>query len=310
MIKLLLVLIPLLLTFFPGFIRYLDGKIVDDSHDMSSAMALESGDGTERLSLNGVRQGPPETGDKHFTNGPFDMAVREAKPGTSYSVVVKRNEKVLFKGESFYSMPETETMADFPRKGCNTLLAYTFSGGAHCCTAGILCTECEGSGNLTIVDLSNLEEFIPTDPDAGYGGGIGLIDYQFAYYETKNPKLWFPFSISPAMERLLVFKDGKWNVDKPGEKPGYYEKLLDQKKCGITSKLQNQASDEDDLDLAATAIECSYYDLMAGKGADTAAAMLANKLPDSWKSEAAGIFRDVRKAVSNFDPVKRLYQSP
>lgn len=308
MIRLLLFLIPIILVFSPGFIRLLDGGVSCDGSRgrLCSAVAYQKHDRDELGSWSETGSKLKGSDGKHTSFGAFDVSVHREGLQSKYSVVVRKDAKVLYRGESYFSMPEIEVMDDFPEKGCSTLLTYCFSGGAHCCMTGILCTECGGEGNLSVVDLSNLEEFIMSDADAGDGWNISVIDYQFAYYQAGNPKLWFPYSMSPVMERLLLYKGGGWSVDRPGEKKSFYEKLLSQNKCEVENKLQNELSGEDDLELAATAIECSYYELMAGKNDDDARGLLEEKLPNSWKPEAAGIFKDIKKSVFEFDPVKRI----
>ncbi|MGC8492685.1 MAG: hypothetical protein ACP5SH_13200 [Syntrophobacteraceae bacterium] len=192
------------------------------------------------------------------------------------------------------------TVASIPFPGCHTLLAYCYSGGAHCCTTLFIATDC---GPVSSLDRANLENDNEEVKFVRAGDGlrreIKVHDWQFAYYGSPDMKIQFSFADSPAMVRLLVFSDGHWRVDRPGEFKSFYSRLLHEAggKASTATKAGKKAL------ASCLAMQAAYYDLMTGASAGEAGQVLKNLLPVGLRSETAEVMRDIRRAVSRFDPV-------
>jgi hypothetical protein len=248
--------------------------------------------------------------EKLVRHGPFLLAVKREPAGERFKVEVRKDGKVLYRDESYYSAPSVDLIEGLPRKGCGTLVAYCFSGGAHCCTTAILCTTCGQEESMTVFDLSNLTELILSEKGPDEPPDVSLLDYQFAYYHAKGSSLWFPFSQSPAMERLLVYSNGGWRIDRPGEDRSFYERLMARDGCaGKHGGPYSPAGGEEAVDMAASAIECAYYALMAGESPELAKEMLKDRLPRSWQSELVGLFQDIKRAAADFNTIKKSHKS-
>lgn len=255
-------------------------------------------------------KGTEENVEKLVRHGPFLLAVEKEPGGDRFKVEVRKDGKVLYRDQSYYSTPPVDVIEGLPHKGCSTLVTYCFSGGAHCCTTAILCTTCGQEESMTVFDLSNLTELILSERGPDEPPEVSLLDYQFAYYHSRNSSFWFPFSQSPAMERLLVYRNGSWRVDRPGEDRHFYERLMARDGCpGKAGGGHSLVGEDEAVEMAASAIECTYYALMAGQSAESATGILKSRLPRSWQSELVGLYQDTKRAAADFNAIKKSYRS-
>jgi hypothetical protein len=102
------------------------------------------------------------------------------------------------------------------------------------------------------------------------------------------------------MARLLVFDDEHWRPDRIGEFSRFYSSLLNQTlhESGASSKEPDSAASE--------AIKAAYYSIMSGESSERAVEILNQLLPMQWKAESTKIVSDIRRAVSQFNPVEQV----
>ena len=106
-----------------------------------------------------------------------------------------------------------------------------------------------------------------------------------AAFEQGRPKLW----------RLLVFDDGRWRVDRPGELPCFYRQEI-KKMPGKTGQSPLPC-----------ALRIAYYQLMAGDDAEMVKRQLAAGINACFAAvEGEFAFQSVLHAVIGFDPVEVL----
>lgn len=235
--------------------------------------------------------------------GDFELTVLRGGEEDQYEVSLARSGQILHKGESSYVNPEGITMKDVPFKGCESLLSLSFSGGAHCCFTGILCTVCGGRSTWTLLDLMHQEEVDTVELGENGGTALQLLDFAFAYYSAGVTGPSFSFASSPSMYRLYVYGQKGWEPDRPGGNREYYEKLMKQKAAEIRAA-------QDDDEAASLAIEATYYSVMAGNGDEASARLLGSLLPASWQRAEHTVFQDILKAVREFDPAAKGNHSP
>ncbi|MEN6484816.1 MAG: hypothetical protein ABFD98_08025 [Syntrophobacteraceae bacterium] len=230
--------------------------------------------------------------------GEFELTVSQGGEEDQYEVNLARSGKILYRGESSYVNPEGITMKDVPSKGCESLLSLAFSGGAHCCFTGILCTVCGGRSTWTLLDLMHQEEVDTVELGESGDTALQLLDFAFAYYSAGVTGPSFSFASSPSMYRLYVYGQKGWEPDRPGSNGAYYEKLMKRKAAEIRAA-------QDDDEAASLAIEATYYSVMAGNGDEVSERLLGSLLPVSWQRAEHTVFRDILKAVREFDPAAK-----
>ena len=181
------------------------------------------------------------------------------------------------------------------------LLAYCFSGGAHCCTTLFIATECGPRISLDMVDLGHTDGKVKlTEADGVPGKMIKVHDWQFAYYGPEDSQIQLSFVDSPAMTRLLVFDNGHWRADRVGEFSRFYSRLLRE----AIHEARSSARRRDPELTTSLAMKAAYYSLMSGKPIEKAAEVLNRLFPTKWRPEAEKIIQDVHRAVSEFNPVE------
>ena len=238
-----------------------------------------------------------------FKLGDLQLSVTRTSGNSGYLLGFSKCGEELFDCECAFKTHEPKTVAHTPFDNCRTLLAYCFSGGAHCCTTLFIATECDSAGSLDMADLGHSAAEAQFIKAAGAPGKVMKVhDWQFAYYELENSEIALPFVCSPAMTRLLVFDNGHWRVDRVGEFSRFYSRLL--------RKIENRARisvrrRRTEL-TASLAIEAAYYDLMSGRPVEDAARVLNRFFPDKWKSDAGKVIQDVSRAASEFNPVETI----
>jgi hypothetical protein len=240
------------------------------------------------------------TGEKKFLLG--DIEFSESQTGNKeYSLQVLKGGRQVLSQECAFRVHAPQVFAGIPLPQCRSLVAYCFSGGAHCCMTIIIATSCSSQKTITSIDLAHSNSGVKF-VDAGENGAMNLkvADWQFAYYGVDDSDLQLSFADSPAMTRLLVFDGGKWRADRIGEFSRFYSRLFRQaaREAEVASRKNNPEP------VAGRAIRAAYYRLMSGKPAEEATESLNRLLPSSWKPESAKIIDDIKRAAFEFNPVE------
>ncbi len=220
-----------------------------------------------------------------------------------YLLRFSKDEEELFAGACAFKTHEPTTMQSTPLAGCKTLLAYCFSGGAHCCTTLFIATECGPQASLDMVHLGHTSgKVLFTQTDDVPGKVMKVHDWQFAYYGPEDCLIQLSFANSPAMTRLLVFDKGHWRVDRVGEFSRFYSRLLDK---AVREAHFSAARNEPELS-ASLAMKAAYYGLMSGKSFDQTAEVLNRLFPAQWKPQAGKVTQDIYRAAYEFSPVETI----
>jgi hypothetical protein len=228
----------------------------------------------------------------------------EGMDAQRYSLVLEERGKMIFSQDCAFRVHDPKIIPNLPQSECKSLVAYCFSGGAHCCMALILATRCPQKESICLVDAAHSDQEMKTVDAIGNGTKqIKVQDWQFAYYGPEDSELMLSFGGSPAMQRLLVFDEGAWRPDRPGEYQRYYEHLVKENSGSSRKALRKNRDSERAV---AGAMQACYYYLMAARPPAEARELLDSLLPTSWKAEAAKIFEDITSAVKDFDPVEPI----
>ncbi|MGA2938985.1 MAG: hypothetical protein ABSF52_18075 [Syntrophobacteraceae bacterium] len=239
-------------------------------------------------------------GTKQFRLGELTLCITELSADGDYLLKFSKGSEELFAGECAFKTHKPVTVPNTPLPNCLMLLAYCFSGGAHCCTTLFIATKCGPRTSLDMVDLghtSGKAKF--TQAEGVPGKVIRVYDWQFAYYGPEDSQIQFSFVDSPAMTRLLVFDNGHWRADRVGEFSRFYSRLLHDAVHEARSSARRR---EPEL-TTSLAMKAAYYSLMSGKPIEEAAEVLNQLFPTRWRHEAGKIVQDIYRAVSEFDPV-------
>jgi hypothetical protein len=257
---------------------------------LHSALARDNGHGREK----GARQ---------FRLGELMLTVTERPADGDYLLKFLKDHEELIEGACAFKTHEPKTVPNTPLPNCRTLLAYCFSGGAHCCTTLFIATACGPGMSLDMVDFGNTDAKVTFVETKGAPGKlIRVHDWQFAYYGPEDSQIELSFADSPAMSRLLVFDNGHWRVDRVGEFTGFYSPLLRE----AVHKARISARRNEPALTASLAMKAAYYDLMNGKSVEEGAEVLNRLFPEKWKPQAGKITQDIRRAISEFDPVEPI----
>jgi hypothetical protein len=240
-------------------------------------------------------------GTRQFRLGELTLCITESSANGAYLLKFSKGEEELFAGECFFKTHEPVTVPNTPLPNCSMLLAYCFSGGAHCCTTLFIATKCGPSISLDMVDLGDTNGKVKfTQAAGGPGKAIQVHDWQFAYYGPEDSQIQLSFADSPAMTRLLVFDNGHWRVDRVGEFSRFYSRLLHE----AVHKARSRARKREPELTTSLAMKAAYYSLMSGKPIEEAAEVLNRLFPIRWRPEAGKIIQDIYRAVSEFAPVE------
>ena len=238
---------------------------------------------------------------RQFKLGELTLCITGSSANGDYFLKFTKGKEELFAGECAFKTHEPATVQNTPLPNCRMLLAYCFSGGAHCCTTLFIATKCGPGISLDMVDLGHTDEKIKfTRADGAPAKVIKVHDWQFAYYGPEDSQIQLSFADSPAMTRLLVFDKGHWRTDRVGEFSRFYSRLL---RKAVNEARSSARRREPEL-TASLAIKAAYYSLMSGKPIEEATEVLNRLFPAKWRSEAGKIIQDIYRAVSEFDPVE------
>jgi len=224
--------------------------------------------------------------------------------GGEYNLAFSRQGKIVYSEECAFHLHEPQIISGIPGPNCRSLLAYCFSGGAHCCTSLIIATSCGSEKGLDLIDLAHSDSEVKFfNPGTDEARAIRVTDWQFAYYVVEGTGLQLSFADSPGMTRLLVFEAGKWRPDARGEFSRFYEPLFTEaRQSALAASRKRQAPEL----AAARAIKAAYYFLMSGKPAEEASDELKKLLPPSWAQETDKISADIRRTIREFNPVEKI----
>lgn len=185
----------------------------------------------------------------------------------------------------------------FPREGCATMAVDLFTGGANCCFGSYIMTRCDGDAFLSFIEPYDgglgQPHMLPDGKSMGYVIGDGY----FMYYEPEGQKGDTPLSFSrvtsPRFQRFLVFENGLWRADKPGEFADEYRARAEKAKA------------DKELEPSAKAITEAYYIMMSG---DTAMAeeVFRAALPGQYAELRETIIADIKEAVEGFNPAEGI----
>lgn len=240
-------------------------------------------------------------GTRQFRLGELTLCITESSANGGYLLKFTKGEEELFACRCTFKTNEPVNVPNTPLADCQMLLAYCFSGGAHCCTTLFIATKCGPGISLDMVDLADTGEKVEfTQVEGVPGKVIKVNDWQFAYYEPEDSQIQFSFVDSPAMTRLLVFDKERWRADRVGEFSRFYSRLLHK---AVHEARRSARRHEPEL-TTSLAMKAAYYSLMSGKPIEEAAKVLNQLFPVGWRHEAGKIIQDIYRAVSEFDPVE------
>ncbi len=242
-------------------------------------------------------------GVKELRLGNLDLCISGQSANGEYRVRFSKDKEVILTAECAFKTQGPKTVPNAPLPNCSTLLAYCFSGGAHCCTTLFVATECDHRMALDMVDLAhsyNAVKFIEADGTARKM--LKISDWQFAYYAPEDSQIQLSFASSPSMTRLLVFDNGHWRTDRIGEFSRFYLRLFRQ-----TMHKARIGARKNAPELAASvAIKAAYYKIMSGEPDEQATEVLNQLLPVQWRLESEKVVSDIHRFASQFDPVEEI----
>ena len=83
------------------------------------------------------------------------LTVTKRPADGDYLLKFLKDHEELIEGACAFKTHEPRTVSHTPLADCSTLLAYCFSGGAHCCTTLFIATECGTAVSLDMIDLGH-----------------------------------------------------------------------------------------------------------------------------------------------------------
>ncbi len=243
--------------------------------------------------------------------GGFEVNIEEVNDswniGKTYRTALSRSKENIFEEQSYMMAPEVKYLKGIPAKGCDAMIVWLYSGGAHCCFTAILCTACGPKETAVILDLSDSKDLNFIDANGDGTKEIAYLDMQFSYYDPDISSLDLSFSTSPAMLRLLVFDQNRWRPDKPGEYKKYYLDLLPKSKNKaaqyLSRRIGKKASATEDEPAASAAMEAAYYALMACEPEENVKELLKKLLPARWQEAKEKVFSDIKQNLHEANPV-------
>jgi hypothetical protein len=249
-------------------------------------------------------QQPPVIDLKKNQFGSFHYNYRKKSQENIYDFQLMAGNRQIFADESYLQIPQLRVFKNVPSPSCQSAITSIYSGGAHCCTTAIILTICGAHEKAFSVDLSSsgVEQLQLLDLNKDGNPQISILDFSFAYYSASD-SLSLSFASSPIPRRLLIFDGTRWKSDSKGMFPQFYATML-QKADNDMRKLK-KGSDYEQEHLA-YAIMRTFYSIMAGKPENDCQNILTNDLPRSWKGVRGKIYSDIKKAITEYDPVKVL----
>jgi hypothetical protein len=239
---------------------------------------------------------------KQFRMGDFQLTTIRDTSNNEYSLYLEQNGEVVLTSSCAFKVHEPRIVPEVPAAGCKSLLAYCYSGGAHCCMSLLIATECREQKSLSVVDLAHSAGEVKfARADNTKSRQMKITDWRFAYYGPEDSAVQLSFAASPGMTRLLVFDNGNWRADKVGEFIPFYSLLLRETMEEARIKVSSSADPEI---LASKAMKAAYYSVLAGRSDEEQLGLLKRLLPENWKPESENVLKDIREGVQEFNPVE------
>ncbi len=192
--------------------------------------------------------------------------------------------------EGYSAVDYDELRQNFPLPGYQTLKINMFTGGANCCFGYYL---------LSSSAQASVAAYIaPGDYNVVWESGRYVIsDPYFMYYAPAfaDNKIAFNRVQSPRPLRLLVFEQGKWRMDKPGEFPAFYQEQM--------ALLPHRQPPHNQL---AGEILRLYYALMSGQNEDECRAAFMRAPLAEYQKFHSQLFDEVSKSAKIFNPIQNL----
>ncbi len=237
--------------------------------------------------------------------GSFHYQVKKAPSDDIFTFTLMADSRTIFSDESYMQVPPLRLLKDMPSSGCQSAITSLYSGGAHCCTTAILLTICGERGKAFSVDVGHgsLDQLQFLDLKKDGSRQISVPDFSFSYYNIDDQRS-LSFADSPICRRLLVFDGEKWTPDPVGEHPRFYRDLLQETERGAR---RSRSGSMDEGQAVSSAMMKAYYALMAGESDQVCQKILATELPRSWQSVRTQVYRDIKSAISSFQPIKPLH---
>lgn len=217
---------------------------------------------------------------------------------STFKLFVSYKNSVIHIDESYFQDPVAtgKIIENAPRDGCQSIITYSYSGGAHCCTTAILATSCKTVDSLIKVDLQhNSSEDILNDLNGDGIKELVLYNWDFAYFSPdENHDLCF--AVSPSMLHYAIWTQEGWKITRPGDLSlkNIYTKLMNEQ---LNSKPSSDYR-------VGRAITTTYYALMAGEDNAKAKNLLTKLLPKHWKPITNRIFSTIESSAANFNPIE------
>ena len=225
------------------------------------------------------------------TLGKFSIAEHSTgKAGEMIRLAVEYGGKSIAQADETYRTVK-HAKKDVPA-GASTMVVEMFTGGANCCLGYYLLTSDGDKDAAAFIEPFD-GELTDTVGLSGKVQTFTVNDSSFMYYAKTgdNASVSFTRPESPRLERLVVFDNGAWRVDKKGEYAAMYNALATASK----EKKEGNAT--------ANAMSFAYYSLMAGTEKDMVSKVFIAMLPQNVNPLAQDIFADIEKAVGSFNPV-------
>lgn len=189
--------------------------------------------------------------------------------------------------------PEAQTLTGMPHAACQTLIVTLPSGGSAGYADILVATRCpDAESAIQIAGMKNNLE--PLDAN---GDGVQELEGWFDSQSGISAEMPFSTASHPSMTRILVFDQGQWRLDRPGEFSDYYQQLL--------NRPESWAHAGADF-VAAAAIRKAYYSYMSQPDLQRVAAILAESLPEDWRPFLQRLPGDIRQGADQLSPVKAL----
>lgn len=207
-----------------------------------------------------------------------------------FELDVRYGGKVVYEEQSILVDPAARLLQNTPTAGCQTTVAETYTGGAHCCFAAVMAVTCGPANYLYSIFFGNGGggDGITDDVDGDGAKELALSDQRFVYYNA-DARHSLPYSGSMSMTRYAVWTPQGWRVTAPGELQKAY---LKHKNDALNEKVPDEHK-------VARAIAVTYYALMSGEDANKARKLLESLLPQDWKAISNKVFSDIQTSVSH-----------
>ena len=218
----------------------------------------------------------------------FDLEVRYGR-----AVVLQEQSRIDPLGSDSSEKDVDDMMDNTPRRGCRSIVANSYSGGAHCCFTVIVATSCGSRDYLFKLFHGHGDDIAVLKETDDHGKMmLRLFDQRFAYYDA-DANHFLSFADSPVgIRRYATWTPQGWRFAAAGELKNIYTKLMNK---------ELHAPGEASYRKVATAITVTYYALMSGMEDAKAKKLLASHLPQEWASMTDTVFTHIQLSIAQFN---------